>query len=69
LRDPALDDVAIAEQALAAGVFVEPLSTRHREQPVRHGLVLGVGAVPADRVGPGVAVLAACLSRPRRRRP
>jgi GntR family transcriptional regulator/MocR family aminotransferase len=66
LRDPSADDVALAGQARAAGVFVEPLSTRYRDQPVRHGLVLGVGAAPADRVAAGVAALAACLRRPRR---
>jgi GntR family transcriptional regulator / MocR family aminotransferase len=69
LRDPVLDDVSIAEAALAAGVFVEPLSVRHLEQPPRHGLAFGVGGIPLERIGPALAALRQVLSasRPARR--
>ena len=69
LRDPALDDVAVAEQALAAGVFVEPLSVRHLEQPARHGFAFGVGGIPVSGIGPALTALRGVLSssRPGRR--
>ena len=69
LRDPTLDDVAVAEQALAAGVFVEPLSVRHLEQPARHGFAFGVGGIPVSGIGPALTALRGVLSssRPGRR--
>ncbi|WP_256795935.1 PLP-dependent aminotransferase family protein [Terrabacter sp. Ter38] len=69
LRDPDLDDVAIAEQALAAGVFVEPLSVRHLEQRARHGLAFGVGGIPLTGIGPALTVLRGVLSSSRPGRP
>ncbi|MGO4597604.1 MocR-like pyridoxine biosynthesis transcription factor PdxR [Terrabacter sp. 2RAF25] len=69
LRDGRLDDVAIADEALAAGVFVEPLSPRHLEQPPRHGLAFGVGGIREEQVAPALALLGDVLrvSRPRPR--
>ena len=69
LRDPALDDVSIAEAALAAGVFVEPLSVRHLEQPPRHGLAFGVGGIPLEGIAPALAALRRVLSASRPARP
>jgi GntR family transcriptional regulator/MocR family aminotransferase len=69
LRDPDLDDVAVAELALAAGVFVEPLSVRHLEQPARHGLAFGVGGIRVEHIGPALAALRGVLSSGRPRRP
>lgn len=69
LRDPDLDDVAVAELALAAGVFVEPLSVRHLEQPARHGLAFGVGGIRVEHIGPALGALRGVLSSGRPRRP
>jgi GntR family transcriptional regulator/MocR family aminotransferase len=69
LRDLDLDDVAVAEVALAAGVFVEPLSVRHLEQPARHGLAFGVGGIRLEHIGPALAALRGVLSPARPRRP
>jgi GntR family transcriptional regulator/MocR family aminotransferase len=57
LRDGDLDDIAVADRALAAGVFVDPLSPRHLERPTRHGLAFGVGGIREEAIGPGLAVL------------
>ncbi|MFD1055630.1 MocR-like pyridoxine biosynthesis transcription factor PdxR [Terrabacter terrigena] len=67
LRDGRLDDVAIADDALAAGVFVDPLSPRHVEQRPRHGLAFGVGGIREGEITPALAVLRGVLSgsRPR----
>ena len=65
LRDPALDDLAIAEEALVAGVFVDPLSPRYLEQPPRHGLAFGVGGIPLEGIAPALAVLQRVLSASR----
>jgi GntR family transcriptional regulator/MocR family aminotransferase len=70
LRDARLDDVDIADAALAAGVFVDPLSPRHLEQPARHGLAFGVGGIREGEIGRALAALADVLagvsaSRPR----
>ena len=68
-RDPDLDDVTIAEAALAAGVFVEPLSVRHLEQPPRHGLAFGSAAYPWTGIGPALTTLRGVLSSSRPGRP
>jgi GntR family transcriptional regulator/MocR family aminotransferase len=62
LRDARLDDVEIADAALAAGVFVDPLSPRHLEQQPRHGLAFGVGGIREEQVGPALDVLRGVLS-------
>ncbi|MFM6849094.1 MAG: PLP-dependent aminotransferase family protein, partial [Terrabacter sp.] len=72
LRDSRLDDVVIADDALVAGVFVDPISPRHVEQPARHGLGFGVGGIREGEIGPALAVLKNVLedvsaSRPRPR--
>lgn len=67
LRDRGLDDQTIAGDVLAAGVFVEPLSPRHLEQPARHGLAFGVGGIREGEIGTALALLRRVLSAPRRR--
>ena len=67
LRDRRLDDLTIAGDVLAAGVFVEPLSPRHLEQPARHGLAFGVGGIREGEIGTALALLRRVLSAPRRR--
>jgi GntR family transcriptional regulator/MocR family aminotransferase len=69
LRDPGLDDVAIAEQAHAARVFVDPLSIRYRAQPPRHGLAFGVGGIRREAIAPALAALRGVLSASRPARP
>ncbi len=69
LRDPALDDVTIAAAALAAGVYVEPLSVRHLEQPPRHGLAFGTGGIPLEGIAPALATLRGVFSSSRPGRP
>jgi GntR family transcriptional regulator/MocR family aminotransferase len=63
LRDREIDDVRVADAALAAGVFLDPLSIRHLERKPRHGLVFGVGAIEADRIGPGLEIVREVLRR------
>jgi DNA-binding transcriptional MocR family regulator len=41
----------------AGDVRAEPLASYCAEEPVRHGLVLGYGAIRADRIGQGLARL------------
>ncbi|GAB3064938.1 PLP-dependent aminotransferase family protein [Intrasporangium mesophilum] len=61
LRDPEVDDVRVADAALAAGVFLDPLSIRHLERPARHGLVFGVGGIEAERIGPALEIVGDAL--------
>jgi GntR family transcriptional regulator/MocR family aminotransferase len=49
-------DVAVTRRARSAGVHVDPLS-RFCAGPARHGIVLGYGALPPDRIGPAFARL------------
>ena len=49
-----VDDAAVAERALAAGVAVQPLSY-HRLRPGPPGLVIGYAATAPDRLREGVA--------------
>jgi GntR family transcriptional regulator/MocR family aminotransferase len=65
LRDPGLDDVVIADEALAAGVFVDPISPRHIEQRARHGLAFGLGGIPLEGIVPALDVLGRLLRRSR----
>jgi GntR family transcriptional regulator / MocR family aminotransferase len=52
-----VDDAAVAERALTAGVAVQPLS-HHRLRPGPPGLVLGYAATTPDRLREGVRLLA-----------
>jgi GntR family transcriptional regulator/MocR family aminotransferase len=65
LRDVEVGDLAVADAALEAGVFVEPLSVRHRDRPPRQGIVFGFGAIEADRIPRGLAALRDVLSASR----
>jgi GntR family transcriptional regulator/MocR family aminotransferase len=69
LRDQGVDDRAVAQAALGTGVFVEPLSMRHHEQPPRQGLAFGVGAIDAERIAPALRLLRETLrtTRPQTR--
>jgi GntR family transcriptional regulator/MocR family aminotransferase len=55
-----VDDAAVAERALTAGVAVQPLSD-HRLRPGPPGLVLGYAATTPDRLREGVRLLAAAV--------
>lgn len=55
-----VDDAAVAERALAAGVAVQPLS-HHRLRRGPPGLVLGYAATTPDRLREGVRLLADAL--------
>jgi GntR family transcriptional regulator / MocR family aminotransferase len=55
-----VDDAAVAEEALAAGVAVQPLSY-HRLRPGPPGLVIGYAAVTPDRLREGVRLLAGAV--------
>ena len=65
LRDQTVPDAQIADAALDSGVFVEPLSVRHHDQPPRQGLAFGFGAVEAERIEPALMTLRDVLSLPR----
>jgi GntR family transcriptional regulator/MocR family aminotransferase len=52
-----VDDGAVAERALTAGVAVQPLSY-HRLRPGPPGLVIGYAATTPDRLREGVGLLA-----------
>ena len=55
-----VDDAAVADRALAAGVAVQPLSY-HRLRPGPPGLVIGYAATTPDRLREGVRLLAAAV--------
>ncbi|GAT70508.1 hypothetical protein HS048_02245 [Planomonospora sp. ID91781] len=48
-------------RAREAGIAVEPLSGYHAEPPGRPGLVIGYGAIPPERIEPGLRRLAECF--------
>jgi GntR family transcriptional regulator/MocR family aminotransferase len=54
-------DMAIAQRARAAGVAVLPMSYHYLTTPPRPGLLLGYGAIPADRIADGLRRLSDCL--------
>ncbi|WP_433226822.1 PLP-dependent aminotransferase family protein [Microtetraspora malaysiensis] len=66
--DEDVDLGAVIARAREAGVAVENLAAYCGERPARHGLVLGYGGIPAERVEEGLRRLAACFP-PRRTRP
>lgn len=47
-------DVSIVERARAMAVAVLPLSTHFVDLPPRHGLMLGYGAIPEERIEAGL---------------
>ena len=55
------DDIAIAERAHARGVAMFPLSVRYLDAHPRAGLLIGYGAISADRIDEGLARVRACL--------
>jgi GntR family transcriptional regulator/MocR family aminotransferase len=56
-----VDDLDVAERALAAGVAVQPLS-EHRLRPGPPGLVIGYAATTPDRLHEGVRLLAGAVA-------
>ncbi len=54
-------DLAIAERARAAGVFVPALSYHYLSPRPRSGFLFGYGAIPVSRVEEGLRLLARCL--------
>lgn len=60
---PHVDDVALTQSALAAGVAVRPLSAYHADRSrAPRGLVLGYACVQASAIGPAFETLAALIS-------
>ena len=58
-----IDDVQLAEQSLAAGVAVRPLSRYHADaQQAPKGLLLGYACVVPEAIGPAFDVLAGVIS-------
>ena len=58
-----IDDVQLAEQSLAAGVAVRPLSRYHADaQQAPKGLLLGYACVAPEAIGPAFDVLAGVIS-------
>jgi GntR family transcriptional regulator/MocR family aminotransferase len=57
----ATSDVAIAGRAHERGVALYPLSYHFVDAEPRAGLMLGYGAIPADRIEEGLARVRACL--------
>ena len=56
---PQVDDAAVAQAALRAGVTTRPLSLYYLRQPApTKGLLLGYGAVREEEIGPSFAKLA-----------
>ena len=56
---PHIDDAAVAQAALRAGISTRPLSLYHLRQPAAtKGLLLGYGAVAEEEIGPSFARLA-----------
>jgi GntR family transcriptional regulator/MocR family aminotransferase len=54
-------DLAIAERAEAEGVAVLPLSRHYLAAPLRQGLLIGYGAIEADRITEALGRLGRCL--------
>jgi GntR family transcriptional regulator/MocR family aminotransferase len=54
-------DQDIVERAAAQGVAVFPLAYHYAATPPRQGLMFGYGAIPTDRIEPGLRRLRACL--------
>jgi len=59
---PRIDDRAVALQAVRAGVAVRPLSPMYAPGSGRPGLVLGLGAFPAEQVAEAARRLAAVIA-------
>ncbi|MEJ3746142.1 PLP-dependent aminotransferase family protein [Actinomycetes bacterium KLBMP 9797] len=49
-----LDTGEVARRAAAAGVVVDTLTRFRGDAPAQHGLVIGYGAIPADRIDDGI---------------
>jgi GntR family transcriptional regulator/MocR family aminotransferase len=63
LRDSDVDDRELAAAAMQAGVGVEPLSPRYRDQPARPGLMLGIGGVDRPRLPRALDLLVQSVRR------
>ncbi|GGK86649.1 GntR family transcriptional regulator [Planomonospora parontospora subsp. parontospora] len=61
LPGAAADPDRVVSRAREAGIAVEPLSGYHAEPPGRPGLVIGYGAIPPERIEPGLRRLAECF--------
>jgi GntR family transcriptional regulator/MocR family aminotransferase len=59
--DAGVDVDTAVREAAAAGVVIRPLAPFHTDTPPRPGIMLGYGAIAADRVMPGLHRLAAAL--------
>jgi GntR family transcriptional regulator/MocR family aminotransferase len=61
--DAAIDDVELAQGALARGVKVQPLTWHSQQHPRPPGLILGYAARTPAQIAEGVAILAEVLRR------
>ena len=61
--DPGIEgsDPTIADRADAEGVAIIPLSYHYLGDPVRHGLLIGYGAIQLDHVAEALGCLRGCL--------
>ena len=59
------DTRRLAEQALSEGIVIEPGDVFFHAGPSRVHMRLGYSSIPADRIGPGVALLAKLVRRQR----
>jgi len=67
---PPLDTTALAAAALARGVIVDPGEPRYaRPRPPRNHLRFGLSVIPAERIEPGIRILADVAAGHRAGRP
>lgn len=58
-----VDDVAVMERGLYAGVATRPLSIYHlNPEAAARGLLLGYGSVPEEEIGPQLSRLAGAVT-------
>jgi len=60
---PEIDDVRLAQEAGALGIYVRPLSTYYLNSPRKKGLLLGYACVSDADIEPAFKVLMTCLAR------
>ncbi|GLH97481.1 GntR family transcriptional regulator [Phytohabitans aurantiacus] len=59
-----VDLTAVVRRAAEAGVAVTELARFCGDRPAQHGLVIGYGALPTDRIAKGLSVIRASLKSP-----
>ncbi|MFF3441383.1 PLP-dependent aminotransferase family protein [Streptosporangium sp. NPDC002721] len=64
--DAGVDTALVTAYARRAGIVLKDLATYYGESRARAGLVLGYGAIPLDRIEPGLKLLAESFREARR---